>query len=223
VRTRTRLLSCVAGIAALVAPVLVLAGPASATTASAPPGWRVIQTDGAATVAVPASDRLSYEQWMAKYGNPLAAGNSTSSQSRISPAVATTGSTRIFSGGNRDSGKLRVYGGSNVSWSSGMVTHTYYKSSSMEAWDTPGTNIKINASMHWWDTGINVTFSLPPSAAFSSAGDGMYYKPGQVTNHAVYLNYGATVQINCTQCNNANFTDEANFYYGNTWFFVQGN
>jgi hypothetical protein len=77
--------------------------------------------------------------------------------------------------------------------------------------------------MHWWVNGLNVNPSVPAGASFSGAGNGIYYTPGQVTNSKVYLNYGAAVQINSQSVDSANFTDEANFYYGSTWWYVQGN
>jgi hypothetical protein len=226
VGTRTRLLSCVAtavAVAALAAPGFMLAGPASAATASAPPGWRVVQTDGAGTVSVPAYGDLSYAQWMAKYGNPLAAGNSPTSSSLISPDGAAASSLRIHSGGNTDHGRARVYGGTNYSQSNGMYIHSYFKKSSMEAWYTRGKRVKINASMHWWVSGVLITFSLPPGAGFYSDGPGILYKPGQVTAKAVYLNYPSTIQINSSVIYSADFTDEADMYIGNTWWHVQGN
>jgi hypothetical protein len=204
VRTRTRLLSCVAAaVAALVAPGFVLVGPASAATASGPPGWQVVQTDGAGTVSVPAYGDLA--------------------PSLISQDAATTAGSRIRSGGNADHGRARVYGGTNYSQSNGVYVHSYFKKSSMEAWYTRGKRVKINASMHWWVSGLLIRFTLPPGAGFYSDGPGILYKPGQVTAKAVYLNYPSTIQINSSVLYSANFTDEADMYIGNTWWHVQGN
>lgn len=218
-RTRTRrLLSSVAAIiAALVVPGLVLVGSASAATASARPGWRVVQTDGAGTVSVPAYGGLSHAQWMARYGKPLMAGNGRT----VGPAVS--GSGRIYSGGNTDGGKARVYGGTDYSQSNGFYVHSYFTSSSMQAWYTPGTAVPINASMHWWVSGVLVSFSLPPGAGFSSAGSGIVWKPGQRTAPSVSLNYPSTIQINSSILYSANFTDQADMFIGSTWWHVQGN
>lgn len=224
VKTRTRLLACVAAVVAvLAAPGFVLAGPASAKTASGPPGWQVIRTDGTGTVSVPAYGGLSHAQWMAEYGNPPMAGNGSTRISQTKTDVTAASGSRIYSGGNTDGGKARVYGGSNYSQSNGTYVHSYFSSSSMEAWYTPGTKVPINASMHWWVSGVLITFSLPPGAGFSSAGSGIIWKPGQVTTNAVYLNYPSTIQINSSILYDAYFTDQADMYIGNTWWHVQGN
>ena len=144
-----------------------------------------------------------------------------SGDAATSLAVAA-GSTELISAGNVDNGKLRTYGHTEYSQTNGLALHNYFKTNESNNWYTVGTKIPIKASMKWWLNGVDITFSLPPGASFSSAGSGITWAPGQKTLAAVALNYPSAIELDAQILYSANYTNQADMFVGGTWWHVQG-
>lgn len=123
---------------------------------------------------------------------------------------------------------FEVTGGTSVTGSCGIITCTdTFKNSHADAywWGvTPRNAKKINASMKWWITGVNITFSLPPGAAFHPISGGVMYKPGAISNNWHQgLRYAAGVALKANIIFSDHYTDQADILVGTTWYHVQGN
>jgi hypothetical protein len=180
----------------------------------------IVKTDGAGIVSVPAPSKLSKEEWLAKYGSaggavpmPMASGNLYSEGYAYGPA------------GSRS---FHTYGRTHYDTSCGLVScgATFINSSSESSWlgFSPFYADLIDASMKWWVSGINISFSLPPGVGFSRVGSGILWKPGAIEDHWIArLNYGAGIRLNGTVITGVHFTDQADIRINNAWYHVQGN
>ncbi len=215
--TKHRLLRIAVGTILVSAIGVAAAVPANAAPGPTPnPGMRIVRTDGAGTVQVPASSKVSKTDWLATYGNT------------VQPMSSGTLNSSGYAPGPAGSQSFHTYGSSH--WSSGCgfwsCTTTFSSNSSTADWlgSSPYNAQSINASMKWWLSGIDISVSIPAGAGFTANGSALTWMPGAVNDTwIVSLNYSAGINLNAQYINSSHFTDQADIEVGNNWYHVQGN
>jgi len=183
---------------------------------------KIVQADGTATVAVPADNtkNLSKQQWLRQYATPEV-------RSASSGTVGTLDSSNNGCTGGPDGGCLVASGESSVSVTSGLFSYTAHFSNSYSEFywlgPSPVNADRINPSVSWWVSGVNVNADIPAIIGFSAARGRITWSPVSVSDTwFTNLSYNGTLNISASIIADAYFADQADFLFGDSWYHVQG-